>query len=64
MGTIDNIYVINYLINRQLGKKGGILTAMFVDIKAALDSVDRRIVIEMRRRKGIREGIVKRIEEV
>jgi len=27
MGTLDNIYVLNYLINRQLDKKGGRLTA-------------------------------------
>jgi len=23
MGTLDNIFVLNYLINRQIGKKGG-----------------------------------------
>lgn len=23
MGTVDNIYMLNFLINRQLGKKGG-----------------------------------------
>lgn len=23
MGTIDQIYALNYLINRQIGKKGG-----------------------------------------
>lgn len=31
MGTLDNIYMLNYLINRQLDKKGGRLTALFVD---------------------------------
>lgn len=42
MGTVDNIYVLNYLANRQLGRKGGKLAVMFVDLKAAFDSVDRR----------------------
>lgn len=46
MGTIDNIYVLNYVVNRQLRRKEGRMVAMFVDLKAAFDSVD----------KGIRKG--------
>lgn len=63
MGTMGNIYVMNYLINRQLGRKRGKMMAMFVDLKAAFDSVDRRWVIKMKK-KNIREGIVQRVEEV
>lgn len=33
--TIDNIFVVNYLVNRQLGKRGGSLVTLFVDLKAA-----------------------------
>lgn len=36
---------------------------MFVDLRAAFDSVDRGILIRMRK-KGIREGLIKRVEEV
>lgn len=43
MGIIDNIYVINYLINKQL-EKGKKAVALFVDMKAAFDSADRRIL--------------------
>jgi len=39
LGAIDNIYVLNYLVNRQLGRRRGGLTALFVDFKAAFDSV-------------------------
>lgn len=39
MGRMDNIYTINYLINRQIGRKGRKMVAMF--LKAAFDSVDR-----------------------
>lgn len=38
MGATDNIYVINYLMNRQLERKGGKLILMFVDLKAVFDS--------------------------
>ena len=44
MGTIDNIYILNYLVNRNLGRKKGKLIALFVDFKAALDSVNRRVL--------------------
>jgi len=40
MEVINNIYVLNYLVNRQLRIKNGGLTAMFIYQKAAFDSVD------------------------
>ena len=53
MGTIDNVYVLNYLINRQINKKGGKMVAFFIDLKAAFDSVERGKLIEaMRERKA------------
>ncbi|XP_025154644.1 uncharacterized protein LOC112588552 [Harpegnathos saltator] len=41
IGSVD-MYVLNYLINRQLGKKGGKLIAMFVNLNAAFDHERRR----------------------
>src|SRR5580765_7698176 len=32
MGVMDNIYVLNFLVNRQLGRKGGLVVATFVDL--------------------------------
>lgn len=53
MGIMDNIYVINYLSNKQLGRKGGGMVAFFADLKAAFDSVDRGVLIDaMRKREG------------
>lgn len=49
MGTMDNIYIINYLVNRQLSRKKGRLVAMFIDLKAAFDSVDMGALIEAMR---------------
>jgi len=61
---VDNIYVLNYLVNRQLGRKGGKVVALFVDLKAAFDSVDREVLSEALRERGVREGLVERIEAV
>ena len=35
---MDNIYKLNYWINRQIGKKGGKMTTVFVDLRTAFDS--------------------------
>lgn len=39
VGTIDNIYIINYLINRQISRSRSKIVAFFVDLKAAFDSM-------------------------
>lgn len=39
MGIMDNVYILNYLINRQIERKKGKLNAMFVDLKAMFNMV-------------------------
>lgn len=62
--VMDNIYVLNYLVNRQLGIRKGDLAALFMDLKAVFDSVDRKVLIETMRERGIREGLIERVEEI
>lgn len=66
MGTIDNIYMLNYLINRQLDRKVALdrIVALFVDLKAAFDSLDRGILIKAMRERGIRKGRIERVVKV
>lgn len=64
MGTIDNVFVINYLVERQLKGKKGKMVKMFVDLKAAFDMVDREVLIGMIRKRGIRERLIERVEEL
>lgn len=64
LGALDNIYVLNYLINRQINRKKSKLVVMFVDLKAAFNSVDRGILIRAMRERGVREGLIGRCEEV
>lgn len=40
LGTIDNIFALNYLINRQLSREREKMVAFFIDLKAAFDSVE------------------------
>lgn len=63
-GTMDNIYAMNYVVNRNISKKGGKLVAFFVNLKAAFDMMDREILVENMRKRGIREEIVDRCKDV
>jgi len=58
VGTMDNIYVLNYLVNRRLSRERGKVIAFFVDLKAAFDSVDREVLERVLRERRIREGLV------
>lgn len=63
MRTIDNIYVLNYLVNRQIGRAGKKLVALFVDLKAAFDTMDKEVLVETMKRKGLRKELVRRNRE-
>ncbi|XP_076657564.1 uncharacterized protein LOC143361793 [Halictus rubicundus] len=44
VGCVDNIYVLNYLLNRQVTRKGKKMIVFIMDLKAAFDSVDREVL--------------------
>ncbi|KAL6421679.1 hypothetical protein ACFW04_014492 [Cataglyphis niger] len=64
LGTMDNIFILNYLMNRQLSKKKGKLVAFFIDLKAAFDSVDRRKLVEAMKERGMREELIRKSENI
>lgn len=65
MGTMDNIYVLNYLINRQNSRRGaGSIVLFYVDLKAAFDSVDREKLVEALIKRGVDGNLVSRCKEV
>ncbi|XP_039302912.1 uncharacterized protein LOC120357160 [Solenopsis invicta] len=42
-GTMDAVFTINYIVNRELCKKGGKIFAFFADMKAAFDKEKRNL---------------------
>ena len=62
--TMDNIYLLNLLIDRELEKKGGQLIACFVDYKAAFDTVDRNVLWKIMERKGVNKWLIGRIKDI
>lgn len=43
-GTMDNIHVLNFIVNKELQRKERKVIAFFVDFKAAFDSINRNIL--------------------
>jgi len=64
MGTMDQIFALNYSLNRQLGKEKGKMTVLFIDLKAAFDSVDKEVLIRVMIERGVRQGLVDKVKEV
>ena len=56
-GTVDAIYTLNYIANREKEKKKGRVYAFFADLKAAFDRVNRKEMGEMMKRAGIKERL-------
>lgn len=51
-------------MNRQIERKERKMVALFVDLKAAFDSVDRRILMEAMRGKRNKRGVDKENRKV
>lgn len=64
MGTVDNIYTLNYLMNRKINRKKGKMLIMFIDLKAAFDSVNREVLWESMRGRGVREELIATVKEI
>jgi len=63
-GVMDNAYIMNYLAQRQIRREKKKLISVFIDLRAAFDSVDREVLTRALRERGVREGLIERIEEV
>jgi len=62
-GTTDAIYVLNYVVNREIVRKRGKVFAFFADLKAAFDKVDRTELGKMLKKVGVEEQLRRRIME-
>lgn len=63
-GTRDHVFTLNALINNKLRKKGGKLFCAFIDLKAAFDSIDRKILTQKLDKIGIKGKMLGMIEKI
>lgn len=64
MGTIDNIHGLSNIVNRKTETGGEMVVALFVDLKAVFNPVDRRVLWEALEKRGMRKGLRGRIKGV
>jgi len=64
--TIDNIFVLNHIVQREnlKRKEEKKVYAVFIDLKAAFDNVDRERLWRIMEEKGVNRGLIKRIESL
>lgn len=62
-GVMDAVYVLNHIVDRELGKKKGKVFVCFADLKAAFDRVDRVVLKKRMKKIGISKKLSKRIME-
>jgi len=57
-GTMDNVRILQQVINKEISKKRGEMYGFFIDLKAAFDKVDRKIVWRAMEERSIRRGLI------
>ncbi|KAF7386086.1 hypothetical protein HZH68_013218 [Vespula germanica] len=60
MGVMDNTYMLNYLINRQISKIDGRLIATFINLRTTFDNVDRNILWNAMGKRRMKRTLGKR----
>lgn len=61
--TIDNIYILNHIVQKAKIEKRKVYS-IFVDLKAAFDTVNREKLWKVMEEVGISEGLIERIKEL
>ncbi|XP_063922071.1 uncharacterized protein LOC135136631 [Zophobas morio] len=62
--AMDNEYILHHLIEKELLKEGGRIYALFVDLKAVFDTVDRECLCECMERRGLSEKLIAAAREI
>ena len=59
--TLDNIFILNHIVQRAKRKNKKVYT-MFVDLKAAFDTVDRETLWKILKNMGISEYLIQKLK--
>lgn len=62
--TVDNIYILNHVIQREKTKEESKVYALFIDLKAAFDNVDRDKLWDILKNKGVEKNLANRIKKM
>jgi len=63
-GIMDNARILKQVINKEISKKRGEMYEFIIDLKAAFDQVDGKILWRAMEQKNIRRGLIERVKEI
>lgn len=63
-GTIGNVFILNHLTQREKNGSTDEIYAVFVDLKAAFDNVDRKLLWDNLEKNGISEGLIRKLKKM
>lgn len=63
-GTIDNVFILNHLTQREKNGSTDEIYAVFVDLKAAFDNVDRELLWDSLEKNRISEGLIRKLKKM
>lgn len=63
-GAIDCVYILNHVTEKRLARKKGKLHAIFLDLKAAFDRLNRDTLWSMMEKRGVRKELIERVKEI
>lgn len=61
--AMNAVYVLNYIINKELSKKGGKIFVFFANLKVAFDKIDRKKLNKIMEKIGMENNLKRRIME-
>ncbi|XP_024886718.1 uncharacterized protein LOC112464135 [Temnothorax curvispinosus] len=63
-GVMDNIFILNHLVDRELNGAGKKVNAFFIDLKGAFDRVDRSVLWRVMGEREVRRELTERVKQI
>jgi len=63
-GTMNNVMILCQVINKEISKQRGKVCGFFIDLKAAFDKVDRKILWKAMEERVVRRGLIARVKNL
>jgi len=63
-GIMDNVRILQQITNKEINKKRGKMYKFFIDLKAAFDKIDGKILWRAMEKRDIRRGLIERVNEI